>query len=203
MRLQRRAVLAVVAAVLLVTVFMPGGVHAQEAPTITVSPNTGLVDGQVIAVRGSGFVPDEPGPSGVATIVLVCPSGVLDFDSIDLFDLARACGVLAGEASTDASGVLSSTLQVAQVMPTILGDGVVECGAAPNDCTVFAGSARLSPRTNPVFLLYATAFISFGAPTPQSKADCKDGGWRDLATDQGQPFRNQGQCVSYVVATGT
>jgi hypothetical protein len=206
MRLQRRAVLAVVAAVLLVTVFMPGGAHAQEAPTITVSPNTGLVDGQVIAVSGAAFVPDQPGDFGVATIVLVCPSAVLDFEPFgldDLFGLVNVCGVLAGEASTDAAGVLSGTLQVAQVMPTILGGGVVNCGAAPNDCIVFAGSVRLSPRTGPALLRYATAFISFGAPTPQSKADCKDGGWRDLATEQGQPFRNQGQCVSYVVATGS
>jgi hypothetical protein len=35
---------------------------------------------------------------------------------------------------------------------------------------------------------------------PQTKADCKNGGWRNLANDQGQPFRNQGQCVSDVTA---
>jgi hypothetical protein len=38
------------------------------------------------------------------------------------------------------------------------------------------------------------------AQTPTSKVDCKKGGWRNLANDQGQLFRNQGQCVSYVVA---
>jgi hypothetical protein len=192
MRLQLRAVLAVVAAVLLVTVFMPQGAQAQEAPSITVTPNTGLVDGQVIAVAGTGFVPDEPGSSGVATIVLVCPSAVLDFepfDSDDLFGLVNVCGVLAGEASTDAGGVLASTLQVAQVMPTRLGDGVVECGDAPNDCIVFAGSVRLSPRTGPTILRYATAFITFGPSSPQSKAECKNGGWRDFANDQGPPAR--------------
>jgi hypothetical protein len=36
--------------------------------------------------------------------------------------------------------------------------------------------------------------------TPLSKADCNKGGWRNLANDEGQPFRSQGQCVSYVVA---
>jgi hypothetical protein len=203
MRLQLRAALAVVATVILVTVFMPGGSLAQEAPSITVSPNTGLVDGQVIAVRGTGFVPDQPGSSGVVTIVLVCPSFVLDFEPFgpdDLFGLVNVCGVLAGEASTDAAGVLSSTLQVARVMPARVGGGTVNCGAAPNDCIVFAGSVRLSPRTGPFLLRYATAFISFGPPTPQSKAECKNGGWRNLANDQGQAFRNQGQCVSYVVA---
>jgi hypothetical protein len=76
----------------------------------------------------------------------------------------------------------------------------LNCGAAPNDCIVFAGSVRLNVRTGPVLLRYTTAFISFGSPTPQSKAECKSGGWRNLANDQGQGFRNQGQCVSYVVA---
>lgn len=33
--------------------------------------------------------------------------------------------------------------------------------------------------------------------TPASKDDCKKGGWQNLATSAGTPFRNQGQCVSY------
>jgi YVTN family beta-propeller protein len=32
---------------------------------------------------------------------------------------------------------------------------------------------------------------------PQSKDDCKDGGWRTYGAPAG-PFRNQGACVSYV-----
>ena len=32
---------------------------------------------------------------------------------------------------------------------------------------------------------------------PQSPDDCKGEGWRDLVDDAGQPFRNQGQCVSW------
>ncbi len=36
--------------------------------------------------------------------------------------------------------------------------------------------------------------------TPTTRAACKNGGWRNFANDQGQPFRDQGQCVSYVVA---
>jgi len=31
----------------------------------------------------------------------------------------------------------------------------------------------------------------------QSKDDCKDGGWMDLVTDDGDSFKNQGDCVSY------
>lgn len=35
---------------------------------------------------------------------------------------------------------------------------------------------------------------------PVSKSACKNGAWRTLTNDHGRPFRNQGQCVSYVVA---
>lgn len=31
----------------------------------------------------------------------------------------------------------------------------------------------------------------------QSKDDCKDGGWMDLVNDDGDSFKNQGDCVSY------
>jgi len=33
---------------------------------------------------------------------------------------------------------------------------------------------------------------------PQTKNDCKNGGWQRFVDAQGQPFRNQGQCVSSV-----
>lgn len=38
-------------------------------------------------------------------------------------------------------------------------------------------------------------------PTPVSKDDCKKGGWQEFTDADGQPFRNQGQCVSYVART--
>jgi hypothetical protein len=44
-----------------------------------------------------------------------------------------------------------------------------------------------------------TGAIDVPSPTPTSKADCKQGGWRDLADDDGVPFRNQGQCIAFVV----
>ena len=41
--------------------------------------------------------------------------------------------------------------------------------------------------------------IPITLPTPQSKADCKKGGWRHLVDAAGMPFRNQGQCVRTTV----
>jgi hypothetical protein len=34
--------------------------------------------------------------------------------------------------------------------------------------------------------------------TPITKDDCKNGGWQSVRDADGVPFRNQGQCVSYV-----
>jgi hypothetical protein len=37
---------------------------------------------------------------------------------------------------------------------------------------------------------------------PQSKEDCKNGGWQNFVDDQGNAFKNQGDCVSYVATKG-
>ncbi len=37
--------------------------------------------------------------------------------------------------------------------------------------------------------------------TPQSKDDCKKDGWKTLVNANGDSFKNQGQCVSYVTAS--
>ena len=36
------------------------------------------------------------------------------------------------------------------------------------------------------------------ANPPTSKKQCKKGGWRQLTDRNGMPFKNQGQCVSFV-----
>jgi hypothetical protein len=33
---------------------------------------------------------------------------------------------------------------------------------------------------------------------PATTADCKNGAWQNLVDDQGRPFKNQGDCVSFV-----
>jgi hypothetical protein len=34
---------------------------------------------------------------------------------------------------------------------------------------------------------------------PTGSNQCKQGGWQNLTDGQGQPFRNQGQCISYAI----
>jgi hypothetical protein len=42
-------------------------------------------------------------------------------------------------------------------------------------------------------------FVVHDAPPLTSKDQCKHGGWRNFTDDAGQPFKNQGQCVLFIV----
>jgi len=50
-----------------------------------------------------------------------------------------------------------------------------------------------------VFTLSGT--LTIPSPVPTDKEQCKNGGWQDFVDDQGEPFPNQGQCVSFVEHT--
>ena len=40
------------------------------------------------------------------------------------------------------------------------------------------------------------------AQVPTSKSDCTNGGWQTAVDNNGKPFKNQGDCVSYVATKG-
>jgi len=44
--------------------------------------------------------------------------------------------------------------------------------------------------------------ITASASSPTSKDQCKKGGWMTLSDDEGNAFKNQGDCVSYVATDG-
>lgn len=44
--------------------------------------------------------------------------------------------------------------------------------------------------------------FTYEIPVPTSKDECKKGGWMNLADDEGNTFKNQGQCVSFVAKGG-
>jgi hypothetical protein len=41
--------------------------------------------------------------------------------------------------------------------------------------------------------------VRAGAAPPTAVQQCKDGGWQTLTDASGQPFKNQGQCISYFI----
>jgi len=52
------------------------------------------------------------------------------------------------------------------------------------------------------FLIDNLSYASFSFPVPGSSDDCKDGGWMELADDEGNTFRNQGLCIKYAQGAG-
>lgn len=87
------------------------------------------------------------------------------------------------------------TLAVAQFgsVPVLGIQLVTDAGWAFGDSeqTVLADNVMINNKT-----------YTFEIPQPQSKNECKNGGWQDLADSDGSPFKNQGDCVSYVATGG-
>jgi len=171
---------------------MAQGARAQEQPSISVTPSTGLADGQTVTVTGGPF------PPLVGAGVFQCAEPV---DLTDVTSVVSHCSGLS-VASFDAQGNLVPTSVTVHEVFTAAG-GVVPPGAITYDCTVnnncsvaVVGFLASDQST----LVGAKVPIRFGAEPPSSKAACENGGWRNVANDQDQPFRNQGQCVSFVVA---
>jgi hypothetical protein len=91
-------------------------------PTITVTPDQDLVDGQSVALDGTGFAP------GVSVIVIQCRPG-----SVTVSDVQANC-VLRTVHTTDASGTFSAFVAVVRELQT--SNGPVDCAASPGACTV-------------------------------------------------------------------
>jgi hypothetical protein len=177
-----RACLITAATVLLVTALPSVGAQAQEGLSVTVTPSTDLVDGQTVTVSGRGFVDLR------SVVVLQCAGTIGEQPDVDT--AVFGCDFTTDINAVTEAGRFSTTFVVSRTL-TLLEDGTVDCGTAAEPCRILVGSG---PDT------FATAPISFGPPTPQSKADCRHGGWRSLADTQGELFRHQGTCVRDVVA---
>jgi hypothetical protein len=147
-----------------------------EPRILTVTPNTGLVDLQTVSVRGTGFI------ANATTGVAQCLPPVTGTED---------CGALS-VLTTDPSGAFSVTLTLRQVLTTQLGQ-TIDCASSDSACVVAAANASDIAGTVTV------APLSFGPPSPTSKSDCKNGGWRQLVDDQDRPFRNQGRCVAWAI----
>lgn len=59
----------------------------------------------------------------------------------------------------------------------------------------YAGNAMYFPSSS-------SASITIGDPVATPAHHCKSGGWQTLTDDLGNPFKNQGDCVSYVATKG-
>ena len=144
---------------------------SQTGPNATVTPDSGLVDGQTVTVQGSGF-----DPSTVDIGVAQCPAE------------STSAAECVGHKVVPANGGSFSTTFV--VHRFVL---AVDCASVARRC--FIGASNLNGL--PAFTEQVKVPVTFAGAAPATAEDCKNGGWRNLADDQGQAFSNQGQCVSF------
>ena len=167
---------------------------AADSPSVTVTPWTGLTDGQVVTVSGTGFPTEGPGfPLPPTAFVQACSSDILDGPQpVSINDALDKCGPPEPNVDTSPNGTFTTTLAVQSEFVSFTGT-TVSC-AVPGGCAVTAAFWALDSSG----LFFVGQVISFGPPTPTSKADCKNGGHKNVVDGQGQPFRNQGQCIDWV-----
>ena len=80
------------------------------------------------------------------------------------------------------------------------GSGLVMVGGDPSGYDLFTNPSEfLFNANNLTIYLNAIAGV-FVQPT--SKDQCKNGGWKNLVDGNGNPFKTQGDCVSYVATKG-
>jgi hypothetical protein len=178
-------------------VAIAAGAGAADDPSVTVTPSTGLVEGQSVTVVASGFLAaSSSGGTFVPRAFQCAPqfpvSAVFDpTTATTVVDplLARWCTSL-GDFPVTQSTTTSRSVPVTRAFTSPGGESV-RCGVAPGDCLIVVTGVQ------PPSAALASAPISFAA-TPPSKAACKGGGWRQYVDGDGRPLRNQGQCIRAV-----
>jgi hypothetical protein len=147
----RRVGVAVACAAALITSWSTAGLGSAQGvepvAAITVTPATGLVDGQEVTVTGTGFVDDTD------ALVLQCPRTVVDMASPAACELSTARG-----ADVDGAGGFSSPLTVRRTL-FVQGSGSVDCAVAPGCHVLVVGS---DPQAGGPFTI-AVAALTFAA----------------------------------------
>lgn len=145
------------------TLVAAGPASAADAHVVTVTPSTGLTNGQTVTVSGTGFVET---PIINDWSVAQCSAAILS-EPITLQNALHDCDVTTQPfvfAHADAAGNLSTPFVVRKSFTTS-SQIAVTCGQAPNDCAILVSQLTGSDLTG------AAAPISFGAPTP-TLGDC-------------------------------
>lgn len=127
------------------------------------------------------------------------------------------CVVLAPEGPSPLDGTFTITAEDGTLTGRVTGSiaGAPVSGGWPGhyELTVTGGTGAYEQATGtlvfevlfthptiPVLTMEGTVAGSINVPpaTPTSRDDCRHGGWRDVVDEHGQPFRNVGDCISWV-----
>jgi hypothetical protein len=127
---------------------------AAEVHTVAVTPNTGLSDGQIVTLTGTGF--DET-PLVNDWAIAMCEPAILD--AISLENALDHCDVTTEPfvfTPADEAGNIDTQYAVRRTF--VVGGRTVTCGQSANDCAILV--AQISSGG----FVGAAAAISFGTP---------------------------------------
>ena len=111
--------------------------------------------------------------------------------SLDLGSFHFPVGLLLNELGS-ATAALTTTTSVGA--PVVLNAGAFDYSIASDDGTSHIAGHCVPPADQPSTI--ATIPV---VRTPHTMDDCKKGGFNALTDDAGNPFKNEGLCIAYVV----
>jgi hypothetical protein len=138
---------------------------------------------------GSFTIDARSGPSGESPSGSVSVAGAVSFDG-PVTCLAVGDNVATLNIQTMQFGLV--TMKVTDDAPDVIEANTTS--RTPGDCSPFEGGIAGTVTSGDVVVVDALVL-----PVATSKNDCRAGGWRSVVDDAGEGFRNQGQCISFVV----
>ncbi len=153
-----------------------GSAGAADSHTITVSPSTGLTDGQTVTVSGTGFVET---PLVYDWVVTQCDPAILT-ETISLDNALQDCDATTSPFTfvhADSAGNLSTPFTLRKSFTTS-GNIAVTCGQAANDCAILVAQVVGGGFAG------AAAPITFGTPV-KTVPEC----YREFAHDHRHGLR--------------
>ena len=119
--------------------------------SITVTPATGVTDGDAVTVSGTGFTLTP------TLSVTLCEARILDAaGNLVSAVVTAACGAESGITASAAGGMFTTAMTALRSQRSVGGADTVTCGDQPDDCVVFA--VQVNPRGQGT---WGTTSISF------------------------------------------
>jgi hypothetical protein len=184
----KRALVGLLAAVAMVMIMTAPTEAATEVVTGTATTSGGN------GITTTDFVYSSPGILGSGTmhfdfVLIPVPGG---FRTQGTGVLTRSDGATLTGTETGTVDLTTTPFPVAIDFTVTAGTGAL---AGVTGEIGLTGTSRGPGAIGDVFAMTGT----LTTPVPTDKDQCKKGGWQNLADDQGEPFKNQGQCVSFVM----
>jgi hypothetical protein len=116
----------------------------------------------------------------------------------------QGTGVMTRSDGATLSGTLSGTVDLSTIPVHVTGSFIPTSGTgglAGVTGEILSTGDPVGPPGSVGHVFTLSGTLTIPSPVPTDKEQCKNGGWQDFVDDQGEPFPNQGQCVSFVEHT--